>query len=104
MPNPADELHDQLEELVLWDRPPRWRQARRRVPARRGGVPAADVMLLEAASRAICADGRFQSPNSSNGQLCSQRCRPTLPVTAATTTAAADKSNPTRGWFAIVAG
>ena len=94
--DPADEMQEHLEELVrlgptseMADKP--------------GGVflrgaaemPAADVMLLEAASRAIL--------RGQDGSIAEQLERapllatlpPDLPVTAATTTATADKSSAT---------
>ena len=92
--DPADELHEQLEELVrlgptseMADKP--------------GGVflrgaaemPAADVMLLEAASRAILRgdDGSIAEQLERAPMLAT--LPPDLPVTAATTTATADKSS-----------
>ena len=94
--DPADELHEQLEELVrlgptseMADKP--------------GGVflrgaaemPAADVMLLEAASRAILRgqDGSIAEQLERAPMLAT--LPPDLPVTAATTTATADKSSAT---------
>ena len=54
--NPADELHDSSRNWCAWDRPPRWRQARRRVPSGAQRVPA-DAMLLEAAAGPSCGGG-----------------------------------------------
>ena len=92
--DPADELHEQLAELVrcgptseMADKP--------------GGVflrgaaemPAADVMLLEAAARAILRgqDGSIAEQLERAPSLVT--LPPDLPVTAATTAAAAEESS-----------
>jgi hypothetical protein len=91
---PADELHDLLEELVRLGPTSEMADKPGGVFLRdRGRMPAEDVMLLEAAARAIVR-GDAGSLAAQLDQAPALDTLPAdLPVTAATTTATPDKSS-----------